>query len=304
MDKFTFRPNNNLTKLTYLSFFSLLYFYSPVMTLFLQEKGLTLWQVNSLWAIILVASFFAEVPTGIIADKIGRKKAIILAIFLQFIGEALFIFFQNYPALILISIIGGIGFAFSSGALEAFLYDDLKAQGKEDQMTWAVGRIGAGARAGNIVSFLIGGILVATLTTSNFRLMIIMTALAVLIGLWFALTLDESSQSLDDETPSHDEEEDPQGILQLGWNQLFSSSVIISLVAFLIFSNPFGDYLLNFYQPYFVDSQVPSVWLGWGPAVGAFCGIFVATNAWRLKDLLGSYRAFLVAVLLPACFLI
>lgn len=292
-------PKNNLTKLTFLSFFTLLYFYSPVMTLFLQDKGLSLWQVNSLWAIILISSFFAEIPTGIIADRIGRKNSIVLAILFQFIAEFLFIFFQSYPALIFFAILAGIGFAFSSGALEAFLFDDLKANNQEDRMTWAMGRLSAGGRAGNIVSFLIGGLLATVLTVANFRIMVILTAASVGIGLLFALSLDESNQNQDDDA---DDEPSSFALIKSGWQQLTSSTLIGGLVLIFIFSNAFSDYNLNLYQPYFVTSRVPSLWLGWGPALGALVGIFVATNAWRLKQAAGPYRAFLISILLPALF--
>lgn len=292
---------DNLTKLTLLTFFSLLFFYAPVMTLFLQERGLSLWQINSLWSAILISSFLAEIPTGLIADRIGRKRSILIALLLQFFGKVLFIFSQNYGVLLCVSVLSGIGFAFSSGALEAFLFDDLKARNREHDMTWAMGRLSAGGRAGNIVSALIGGVLATNLalTTANFQIMISMTAAALTIALFLAFRLDESDQS---EMQDQSEEDGFFVNVKAGWQQIVSSSLLIGFALILIFSNSFSDYLLNLYQPYFVISRVSAVWLGWAPAAGAFLGIFVAINAWRLKQQMGHYRAVLLAIILPAFF--
>ena len=72
--------SGNVTQLTLIYFFSTLYFYVPITTLYLQDKGLNYTMINSLWAIIVGTMFLTEIPTGMIADRIGRKKAIILAL--------------------------------------------------------------------------------------------------------------------------------------------------------------------------------------------------------------------------------
>ena len=71
---------SNITRLGLAYFFSTLYFYIPVGTLYLQTKNLDYVQINSLWGIIVFTQFLAEVPTGILADRIGRKHAINLAL--------------------------------------------------------------------------------------------------------------------------------------------------------------------------------------------------------------------------------
>lgn len=78
--------------------------------------------------------FFAEVPTGILADKIGRKLSIIIALALQLLGEVLFVFADNYATFIFISIIAGLGFCFASGCIEALVYDSLKEKNKQNEM--------------------------------------------------------------------------------------------------------------------------------------------------------------------------
>jgi len=65
---------SNIEKLAVVTFFQNLYLYSHVGALYQQSRGLSLLQINSIWSIIVFTIFLAEVPTGVIADKIGRKK--------------------------------------------------------------------------------------------------------------------------------------------------------------------------------------------------------------------------------------
>ena len=106
----------NVEKFAVLTFFQNLYLYNHVGALYLQSRGLSLLQINSIWSIIVGTIFFAEVPTGVIADKIGRKRSVVVALLLQFFGEFFFLFATSYFAFVLISILAGIGYSFLSGA--------------------------------------------------------------------------------------------------------------------------------------------------------------------------------------------
>lgn len=125
---------SNPAKIALIAFFSSLYFYLPILTIYYQGKGLNLLQINSLLGIIIGTIFLAEIPTGLIADKVGRKISIILAMAFQLLGEVLFLSAQNYTQFIFVAIIAGIGFAFQSGCLQALIYDSLKQQNKEGEM--------------------------------------------------------------------------------------------------------------------------------------------------------------------------
>lgn len=47
---------------------------------------------NSLWGIIVGTMFLTEVPTGLVADKLSRKRSVNIALGLQLVGEIIFIF--------------------------------------------------------------------------------------------------------------------------------------------------------------------------------------------------------------------
>ena len=145
-------------------------------TLYLQARGLTLFQVTSLNAILFVALFLAEAPTGALADKLGRKRSVIIAMALQALGEVLYLFSRSYWAFALISVIAGVGFAFASGCVEALIYDTLPAEGRDKAMQKAMGLNGLAHQLAFVFAPLLGGLLVPVFTLNRFLLAVLLTS--------------------------------------------------------------------------------------------------------------------------------
>jgi MFS family permease len=285
-----------VTKLGLAYFFSTLYFYIPVGTLYLQSKGLNYVQINSMWGIIVGTMFLTEIPTGVIADRVGRKRAVNLALGLQVLGEVIFIFARGYGLFALSAVIGGLGFAFASGCVEALVYDSLRERGREAEMTKAMGYIDAAQRLANLFAFALGGVLVRNLTQERFVSAIVVTACAVAIGFVVSLTVSERGA-----TGSADGGQEPSslklvrdGLALIRGNRLFAQLALLAL-----FSIPFVDYLGSLYQPHFVQADVPPLWLGLARALAAGLCIVGARYAYWLEERLGPRVALLVATGLP-----
>ena len=114
-------------------------FYYPVYALLFLEHGLT-WEefgiLNGIWAVTIIC---LEVPSGALADTIGRKKLMVFASFCMLIemltlllspmngGNLVFTLFA------LNRVISGVAEAAVSGADEALAYDSLKDAGREKE---------------------------------------------------------------------------------------------------------------------------------------------------------------------------
>lgn len=135
------RLERNLRRFT---LFRLLYtarFYYPIFTILFLDYGLTLEQfaiLNIVWAISIVV---AEVPSGALADIVGRKQLLVYAAALMVLEMGLILFAPIGASNLLIlmflgnRICSGLSEAAASGADEALAYDSLKALGREDE--WA-----------------------------------------------------------------------------------------------------------------------------------------------------------------------
>ena len=102
----------------------------PVWVLYFQQRGMTLTQLGVLDAIGWVLMAAAEVPTGGLADRYGRKwslagGAVLLGFSMLAITTELF-----SPVFLVGWMLWGIAHTFFSGADAAYLYDTLKAEGR------------------------------------------------------------------------------------------------------------------------------------------------------------------------------
>lgn len=108
-------------------------FFSAVLVPFLTDWGnLSLFQVQLLQSWFAVWVFILDVPSGIIADKLGRKYTIALGCMVFAFGLILYGSFPSFPNFLLSEFILAVGLALVSGADEALLYEFLKEQGFEN----------------------------------------------------------------------------------------------------------------------------------------------------------------------------
>jgi len=110
-------------------------FYYPVFTILFLDYGLSIEQfalLNTVWAFTIV---LAEVPSGALADFIGRKRLLVITSWLM-IGEMLLLAFVPlgnsslvFSVFLLNRVLSGLAEALASGADEAIAYDTLVAEG-------------------------------------------------------------------------------------------------------------------------------------------------------------------------------
>jgi MFS family permease len=104
-----------------------------VNTLFLLKAGLDIFHVMLVNAAFSFAQFVFEIPTGVVADTLGRRVSLLFCLVIL-LGSTLA--YVALPALglgfwpfALVSVLLGLGFTFWSGAAEAWLVDALKHVG-------------------------------------------------------------------------------------------------------------------------------------------------------------------------------
>ena len=111
-------------------------FYYPVFTILFLDYGLSLAQfavLNTVWAVTIV---LAEVPSGVLADLVGRRLLLIVTSLLMIAEMALVAFVPlSNPRLVFWAFLGnrvlsGLAEAMASGADEALAYDTLVAHGQ------------------------------------------------------------------------------------------------------------------------------------------------------------------------------
>lgn len=103
-------------------FFSNLFFAYPIFYQFAQQ-AITPLQVGIFFSVIGIVGFIAEIPTGIIADKHGRKLSGLVGIATLAAAPLIVFFGHNFTAYLTAAVFYGLGRALLSGALESLVYD-------------------------------------------------------------------------------------------------------------------------------------------------------------------------------------
>lgn len=96
----------------------------PFGILFMQERGLDLGDIGLAVAAYGVTVAVLELPTGGLADTLGRRPILLAAELVGDLGLLLFLFADSLPRFAIAWAVMGIGRALNSGALEAWFVDE------------------------------------------------------------------------------------------------------------------------------------------------------------------------------------
>lgn len=134
--------------------------------------------IGIFFGIFALFSLLLEYPTGVFADRFGRKRAVTLGSFLLMIGGVIIASAINGWMLFAGVMLQSAGRAFVSGALEALIYDSLKAHKQEEKFDTIMARKFQLATITFAICSAVGGYLF----TIGFRLPHISMAIALLIA--------------------------------------------------------------------------------------------------------------------------
>jgi MFS family permease len=113
-------------------------------TIFLLDAGLSNLEAFAANAFFTAGMVIFEVPTGIVADTVGRRFSYLLGTVTLTVTTLLYVMLWQiegpFWAWALVSVLLGLGFTFFSGAVEAWLVDALQATGYEGQLEDVFGR--------------------------------------------------------------------------------------------------------------------------------------------------------------------
>lgn len=94
--------------------------------LFMQARGRDLAEIGLLLGAYSLSVVIFEFPSGVLADRYGRKRVALAAYTLLLASSLVFLFPFSFPAFLLFSVLNGAGRAFASGALSAWFIDRLQ----------------------------------------------------------------------------------------------------------------------------------------------------------------------------------
>jgi len=156
----TFARNMQFYKFCMYGFLKNLRFYEPFLMLFFLEKGLSYLQIGTLYAARELAINIVEIPSGIVADTLGRRRSMAVSFISYILSFIVFFFARSYWVLFAAMIVYAGGEAFRTGTHKAMIFEYLQMHGWGNQKTHYYGHTRAWSQAGAALSSLIAAFLV------------------------------------------------------------------------------------------------------------------------------------------------
>lgn len=178
----------NIYKLYLIIFFHNLIPAYVIERLFWEQRGMTVLMVVLCEIIYAVSIVIFEIPTGVFADKFGRKPLLVIGAVLSVFEFIILLFAYDFWAFALVVFLAGISSACTSGAYNALLYDSLASVNKQSAFEKMVGRMNSLDLIGAMIAALSGSVLAKYY---GFELNYILSAFSMFIALLFTILLRE-----------------------------------------------------------------------------------------------------------------
>lgn len=280
------------------AFFKNFAFFSAVLVPFFTDWGhISLFQVQILQSWFSIWVFALEIPTGAIADKIGRKHSLVMGAIMIAIATAIYGSVPSFAVFLLAEFLFAVGYALNSGADQALLYDTLKSMGREDESKKILGRADALMLAGMMIAAPIGSIIASKLGLNAPQ---ILTAIPMLIAGAIAWSIPEPKIHSDQESQKYID------IIKTGFTEIRHNPVIRTLAFDSVVVSSAAYFVVWFYQPYMKSLGFPIIYFGLAHALLLASEIAVSSNFKFLEKFMGEGKDYLrnSAILVTASFIL
>ncbi len=286
-------------------------FYYPVFMILFLDFGITLEEFGLLNAIWAAAIVLLEVPSGALADLLGRRSLLVAAAGLMVVEMLLVCLVPVpsswvFPALVLNRIVSGAAEAFASGADEALAYDSLQAAGRSHLWPRVLERLMQVGGAATIIGMAAGSLLydpgplnaLATLcglparltSADTFRLPLWLTLGSALAAMGVCLAMREPPRK---SVATTGMVAPFRQTMATGRWILGQPLVLVVIIGGVLFDQPIRQ-LLVVSSEIFRQIQIPDPLLGMVNAASAAVGLVIASPLRRLVMHASPRRSFLI----------
>ncbi|TFE24520.1 MFS transporter [Cohnella luojiensis] len=252
---------SNLWKLYAFRFISSLIPAYVIERLYWEERGMTIQKVVFTEIIYALTIVLLEVPTGIMADKWGRKRMLVLSAILGCSEFLILLFATEFWHFATVVFLAGISRASSSGSENALLYDTLALQGKAASFEKQLGRLNACDFGSAMLAALCGSLLASKF---NLELNYWISLGSALIALLLSISLIEPPEAAGDASDEDEDEDDVPFKRYVTESLRFfrvNPGVRLIVLSGMITGAAMG-YIYEFWQLYANRLEVPIIFFG------------------------------------------
>jgi MFS family permease len=267
-------------------------------TIFLLDAGLSNLEAFAANAFFTAGMVLFEVPTGIVADTVGRRASYLLGTLTLTASTLLYVLLWQVEAPFwqwaVVSMLLGLGFTFFSGAVEAWLVDALTATGFQGEMEGVFGRGQIVTGAAMLVGSVAGGFL-AQETSLGVPFVLRGAILVVMFAVAFRLMHDVGFSPERGGRPLAEMRKVAAASIEYGWRV----PAVRWLMVEALFTGGVGIYGFYALQPYLLELYGdPRAYLvaGLAAAIVAGAQILGGVAAPRIRRLFHRRTSALIAI--------
>lgn len=224
--------------------------YIPYM---MEWGGLTFFQIMILQSYFMAMIFLLEIPSGAIADHVGRNIALILSGFSILSAAFTYSITPNVILFFLAETLWAFGAALFSGTDEAFLFNTLKTMNKEDSLAKTLGR----TQTINLIALTISAPL-GSIIAEYISLQFTMVCLGFIYTGGFLVSLTFKEPKLENKRKN----KSYLSILKDGFRELATNKILRILCFDRVFIGVLTYFLFWTYQIYLGSVGIPILWFG------------------------------------------
>jgi MFS family permease len=221
-------------------------------TIFLLDAGLSNLEAFAANAFFTAGMVVFEVPTGIVADTIGRRASYLLGTVTLSGASLLYVMLWQiegpFWAWAVVSLLLGLGFTFFSGAVEAWLVDALTATGFTGEMETVFGRGQVVTGVGMLTGSVAGGF-IAAVTSLGVPFVLRAAVLIVMFGVAFRVMHDIGFAPEQGGRPLTEMRKIASASIDFGWRV----PAVKWLMVEALFTGGVGIYAFYALQPYLLE---------------------------------------------------
>ncbi|NVP17930.1 MFS transporter [Candidatus Gracilibacteria bacterium] len=231
-----------------------------------------------------IISFLFEAPSGYLADKYGRKKVYLLGTIFILISFLLWIFSKDIYVFIISSILNGIGFAITSGNLEAIIHDNLVLNGKEEDFKDIQSNGYTYLFFGRAFSSFFAGYLFVI----NPFYPVYASIFSYLIIIFFLFFINDKGQEKEKNNNMKEH-------IFSGLKYIYNDKIILNIILILVFVSSFGNIFWFTYQPYFkqIGFSIENIGI-----LFSITGLLSGFGAFLIKKLQDKYQSKYILLLI------
>lgn len=246
-------------------FFRSFIFAYVIERLFWKSRGISITDtvyIEFVYAIVIVIT---ELPSGVLADRLSRTLIVRISALINFLSSLLMIYAYGFWMFAIAISLSAVHGAFSSGSINALVYDGLKDLQQVDAFEKCLGRIKAIRYTSGLIAALIGALIAQHISLeANYYL----SAVSSFIGFVLTLMLTEPSKHINESDVSDDKNVSDESnhkivdIIKTSYKLLKGNG---SLVVVMLYGAVIGSmiiYFEEFWQNYAELLKIQTIYFG------------------------------------------